>query len=57
MAQLIPQKKVEYAPKCPHCEREMREIDYRQMKTQLYAEYLYMCPHCHKVIGIAAAAH
>lgn len=57
MGEKIPQKEVDYAPKCPHCEKDMHEIHWRQMRTTMYHEYLYMCPHCRKVIGVAAAAH
>ncbi len=55
MAQKIPQKQVTSAPVCPHCEKEIQDVHWRQMRTALQAEYLYMCPHCRKVLGAGVA--
>ncbi len=40
-----------YDPLCPHCEKELLEVHWRQLEA-MNAEYLFICPHCKKVIGI-----
>jgi hypothetical protein len=57
MADKIPQTQVEYTPVCPHCEKEIREVHWRQMKTALHLEYLFTCPHCRKVLGVGVGVH
>lgn len=41
----------EYDPRCPHCEKDIKEVHWRMIQA-LNAEYVFMCPHCRKVIGI-----
>lgn len=57
MPEKLPQKEVDHAPRCPHCEKDIHEVHFRRMRTVSFYEYVYMCPHCHKVIGVAAAVH
>ena len=47
-------KEVDYNPKCPHCEKEMREVHWQRIEA-FYAEFIYMCPHCQKVLGMGAS--
>ena len=47
-------KEVDYNPKCPHCDKEMREVHWQRIEA-FYAEFIYMCPHCRKALGIGAS--
>ncbi len=40
-----------YDPLCPHCERKIEEVHWRQVEA-VNAEYLFICPKCKKIIGI-----
>jgi len=51
MATKIASKEAHYDPICPHCEEEIREIQWRMLEA-VNAEYLFLCPHCRKVIGV-----
>ncbi|MHC4696518.1 MAG: hypothetical protein ACYTFA_07245 [Planctomycetota bacterium] len=44
-------KEAEYDPLCPHCEKKLTEIHWRQVAA-VNAEYLFICPKCRKVIGV-----
>ncbi len=44
-----------YVPLCPHCEKTINEIHWRQIKAFTQWEYLFICPHCRKVIGVTAS--
>ncbi len=43
----------EVQPLCPHCERALRTVWYRQLKGVFGRRYLYFCSDCHKVLGIS----
>lgn len=43
-------EQVNYEPICPHCERPIEEIHWRQIEA-VNAEYLFICPNCRKVLG------
>ncbi len=51
MTTKLESQEVDYPPICPHCEKKIDEIHWRQIKA-FHAEYLFMCPHCRKVLGI-----
>jgi uncharacterized protein with PIN domain len=51
MATKLAAKEAEYDPICPHCEKRIDEVHWRQIAA-VNAEYLFMCPNCMKVIGI-----
>jgi glutaredoxin len=44
-------------PVCPHCEKDLRRIEYRRQKLSFGfmsgATWVIIltCPHCHKVLG------
>ena len=40
-----------YDPICPHCEKTIEEVHWRQIEA-VNAEYLFICPHCRKVLGV-----
>ncbi len=43
-------KEANYNPLCPHCDKELREVHWRQIQAT-NAEYVFICPECRKVIG------
>jgi len=47
----ITSQEADYDPLCPHCEKKLNEVHWRQIKAT-NAEYMFICPHCRKVIGI-----
>ncbi|MGD2215880.1 MAG: hypothetical protein PVJ64_03950 [Gemmatimonadales bacterium] len=47
------QERSEVQPLCPHCERALRTVWYRQLKGMFGRRYLYFCSECHKVLGIS----
>ncbi len=51
MATKLAAKESEYDPICPHCEKKIDEVHWRQIEA-VNAEYLFLCPTCKKVIGI-----
>jgi len=41
-------------PICPHCERELTEMNWHKVKgsgSSLGYVAIYSCPHCRKVLG------
>lgn len=43
----------EHEPVCPHCESNVREVYFRQLKASFGRRYLYYCATCRKVLGIS----
>jgi uncharacterized protein with PIN domain len=47
-------------PKCPHCEREIKEVVVRQIDKKLFyveKRQIYFCPHCRKTLGVGQLSH
>ncbi len=40
-------------PICPHCEKSLRQILARKVKSKLGVRFLYFCQHCKKVLGVS----
>lgn len=40
-------------PLCPHCERELARIWFRELKGFLGRRYVYFCSECRKCLGIS----
>ena len=51
MAMKLATKEADYDPVCPHCEKKLGEVHWRQMEA-VNAEYMFICPECRKVIGV-----
>jgi len=51
MAEKIRTKEADYYPVCPHCSKEIKELDWRQMHAT-NAEYIFTCPKCRKIVGV-----
>ena len=51
MAAKLASKEADYDPLCPHCEKRIEEVHWRQVDA-VNAEYLFICPNCKKVLGI-----
>jgi len=47
----VASKEANYNPLCPHCEKTIDEVHWRQIEA-VNAEYLFFCPKCKKVLGI-----
>jgi hypothetical protein len=39
-------------PLCPHCEKPLRELLSRKLKSFFGVRYVYFCPQCKKTLGI-----
>ena len=43
----------DFAPVCPHCEKELNTLIARLLSASILSRRLvYCCPHCRKVLGI-----
>ncbi len=51
MTTKLASQQADYDPLCPHCNKAIEEIHWRQVDA-INAEYLFICPKCKKVIGI-----
>lgn len=51
MSTRIKRIKMEFVPRCPHCERELHEIAERS--SFWGNQNLLACPECHKVLGVS----
>lgn len=47
----LAEQQVDYDPLCPHCEKPIVEVHWRQIEA-VNAEYLFICPNCRKVLGV-----
>lgn len=45
--------KEDAAPLCPHCERVLARIWFRELKGVLGRRYVYFCSECRKCLGIS----
>lgn len=45
--------KQDVAPLCPHCERELASVWFRELKGFLGRRYVYFCSECRKCLGIS----
>jgi uncharacterized protein with PIN domain len=50
----IPSTKADYDPICPHCEKPIKEVHWREIKARTQWEHVFICPHCRKVLGFIA---
>ena len=48
-------KRDDVFPICPHCEKALYEIWYREIKTGwgMGRRFVYFCSSCHKTIGVS----
>lgn len=47
------EQKDDVDPVCPHCEKSLRCIWYRQLSGFLGKRYVYFCASCRKVLGVS----
>jgi hypothetical protein len=45
--------KDDVTPICPHCQRELNSVWYRELSAVLGRRYIYFCPSCRKVLGVS----
>ena len=44
----------DFAPVCPHCEKELHTLAARPLSASLLSRRLvYCCPYCRKVLGVS----
>lgn len=43
----------EQDPICPHCEKPLRRVLARKMRTLLGVRFIYFCDGCRKVLGVS----
>jgi len=41
------------APLCPHCEKDIRNLWYQEVKSFLGKRYVYFCSSCKKTLGVS----
>lgn len=41
------------APRCPHCNTDVRTIWYRKIRGTLGQRYVYFCSSCRAVLGVS----
>lgn len=50
---MISSREVEHEnPICPHCEKEVRQVLYKQVQSTFGKRYMYFCDNCKKVLGV-----
>jgi len=47
------EEKSDVTPICPHCEKELKTIWFRVLKSTLGKRYIYFCPGCRKTLGVS----
>ncbi len=53
---MIPtEKKDELLPVCPHCRKELAEVWFRELKTDIIGSRrcIYFCPECRACLGVS----
>jgi hypothetical protein len=51
MTTKLASREATYDPICPHCDKPLLEVHWRQVAA-VNAEYMFICPNCRKVIGV-----
>ena len=46
-------EKQDINPICPHCNKELDTIWYKELEGMLGKRYIYFCPQCNKVLGVS----
>ncbi|MCF8261832.1 MAG: hypothetical protein K9J12_13720 [Melioribacteraceae bacterium] len=45
-------KKEDVSPVCPHCNTDIREVWFNELRTDFGRRYIYFCSKCKKVLGV-----
>ena len=40
-------------PICPHCEKAVKQLGARRVRSTLGVRFLYYCVHCRKILGVS----
>jgi uncharacterized protein with PIN domain len=46
-------QKEDVKPICPHCEEQLKEVWFRELRGFLGKRYIYLCSHCRKLLGVS----
>ena len=41
------------APVCPHCEKDIRDLWYKELSGMMGKRYIYFCSECRKTLGVS----
>ena len=41
------------SPVCPHCDKEIRMLNSKKIKSIFGVRWIYFCAHCRKVLGVS----
>ena len=47
------ERKNDVSPVCPHCNKEIIRVWYREIKGDLGKRCLYFCPDCRSCLGVS----
>lgn len=47
------QERNDVTPICPHCEKDLKVVCFREIRAWLGRRYLYFCPKCRKTLGVS----
>ena len=53
---MIPVKEETYPdapPLCPHCEKELKQLNAAKLESTFGVRYVYSCPECRKALGVS----
>ena len=53
MRKLPMEERDDLNPICPHCERQIERLYYRQIRDLGGKRNIYFCSDCHRVLGVA----
>jgi hypothetical protein len=51
---MIPsQQREDVVPLCPHCDKVVQVVHFREISALLGKRYVYFCAECRKILGIS----
>ena len=54
MPELKLERETRTGPKCPHCEKDLASVSYRELKGGAWGKrYIYFCPSCRSTLGVS----
>ncbi len=50
---MVLEERPEQIPLCPHCEKRLTTVFFRELKGMFGKRYVYFCSMCEKVLGVS----
>ncbi|GAB4185286.1 MAG: hypothetical protein Kow00108_22780 [Calditrichia bacterium] len=47
------EKKEDIIPICPHCNKPLDTVYFKELRSTFGRRYIYFCPACHKTLGVS----